>query len=164
MLRHLFRPLLSLLVLLIFMGSAGWLYTGHFCKMEEACEEVVSGDCCSDKGDACKVDQSAFGDDRLAQKVTSDRNESASENLYSTNDETCCFDVDFYLNFPVYKTTSFGIPEAGFLSIDFVVNTNFNSSSFQNSSFGFAGMATPTPLHEWVSLSQRLAVLSVFRV
>jgi hypothetical protein len=50
MLRHLFRPLLSLLVLLIFMGSAGWLYTGHFCKMEEACEEVVSGDCCSDEG------------------------------------------------------------------------------------------------------------------
>ena len=161
MLRHLFRPLLSLLVLLIFMGSAGWLYTGHFCKMEEACEEVISGDCCSDKGDACKVDQSAFVNEVPVQNAT---HESSSEVYYSANDENCCFDVDFYLNFPVYKTTSLAIPEAGFLSIDFMVNTCLNSSNFLNSSLGFAGMDSPPPLDEWVSLSQRLAELSVFRV
>ncbi len=96
MLLKLYKSIVFLLMLLIFMGSAGWLYSAHFCKMQAACEELSSGDCCASGDEVC-------GEAQGQQK------ESVPSKGFSAQ-SACCVTVNLYYNFPLYRSLNYELP------------------------------------------------------
>lgn len=149
MIHRILRPLVFLLTLLLFMGSAGWMYTGHFCKMEVSCEEINEDDCCNQL------------------PIEKETSAETADGLFLSAPaagETCCFDVNFYINFPLYRTTVVEIPDVTIVNGSLIAHTFFHADNFFIPSLASPLQSDPMGLKGTIALSQRLAELKVFRV
>ena len=120
--------LLILLMFQLILGSTAWMYSAHLCKMEDGCDESTEMSCCMDE-EVVEVDDSNC----------------SSEILVPTNtSESCCFEVNTYFNFPLYRIFKTEVPAEqltiaflGNLSIDVigfnhVLNQNYSQLIFED--------------------------------
>ncbi|MBL7923918.1 MAG: hypothetical protein JNL88_06950 [Bacteroidia bacterium] len=126
-----FRPFVWLLMLLVFMGSAGWMYTAHLCRMQDQCETEMEA-CCSDRPETCSpVPVSALAADFYAEGMAS----------------PCCIDLNLYYNFPLYPVDKVEIPYAQHLQVMAILHgiefSNFDLTVFPGLNFRSHG---PPPL------------------
>ncbi len=146
MAKRVLQSFLMLLMLLIFMGSAGWMYTAHFCKMEKSCDAVVDCDCCNEGDDSCNTSRSGMEGD-LA---------------FSQAGDACCFEVNAYYNFPLYRSITVEIP-VNQMAVDLYYTPLFTNLHAPFLLPGGAYDDFPDALSA-LSLSQRLASLHILRV
>lgn len=146
MLQRLFRPIVFLLMLLIFMGSAGWMYTSHFCKMEKSCVEEKNGACCEENDKDCSLSPTL---------------NPGLINLQSST-ESCCVNINLYYNFPLYRAFVLETPSLGFSFISVLPDHLLNSTNSLLISLRKDGVKHPPD--KYPDLSRKLAVLNVFRV
>lgn len=88
-------------ILILFMfqfvlGSTAWMYSSHFCKMQDGCADTLEASCCIEDGDA-----------EVLEIPTSDDSCSPSDFAQM---EDCCFEISPYLNFPVYRIVKTELP------------------------------------------------------
>lgn len=144
MLKSIRQPFLSMLMLLFMLGSAGWMYTVHFCKMKEVCPEV-SGACCNNEI-SCASKSINAGD--FKKEV-------------SAKNQQCCEDISGYYNFPVYRLMKLSAPvdlgESCFVHNEQKVVETLNPDAF------YRVLKQPPAIH-FSSVSERLSLLNVFRV
>ena len=120
--------LIILLMFQLVLGSTAWMYSAHLCKMEDGCDESTEMSCCMDE-EVVEVDDSNC----------------SSEILVPTNtSESCCFEVNTYFNFPLYRIFKTEVPAEqltiaflGNLSIDVigfnhVLNQNYSQLIFED--------------------------------
>lgn len=92
--RHsLFIPFILCLLL---VGSAGWLYSAHFCKTETSCH-ADAGACCNDMAESADV---------------------CGEQMNATAGmQGCCSTVNAFMYFPVYPILKMELPAEQFFSL-----------------------------------------------
>lgn len=87
--------LLILFMFQLVLGSTAWMYSSHFCKMEVGCDESTEVSCCSDE-----LNTEAW-------EVLP-----AEESCCPPNTpQTCCFEINPYINFPVYRIIKTELPD-----------------------------------------------------
>ena len=137
--------LLILLMFQLILGSTAWMYSAQLCRMEDGCDESTEMSCCMDE-EVVEVDDSNC----------------SSEILVPTNStESCCFEVNTYFNFPLYRIFKTEIP-ADQLTIAFLGNLPIDVVGFnhvlkaEHSQLSFADSESPP--------DEKLVLFSVFRI
>jgi hypothetical protein len=139
-------------ILILFMfqfvlGSTAWMYSSHFCKMQDGCADSMEASCCIDDGDA-----------EVLEIPTSDDSCCPSDFAQTEN---CCFEISPYINFPVYRIVKTELPSDHVMvaslferSLDLIAENSFVEGS--GMSFNFPKIESP-PL-------DKLILYSVFRI
>lgn len=91
-----------LLILFMFqfvLGSTAWMYSSHFCKMEDGCDELTVVSCCADEVNVEALEVP-----------------SAEESCCPPSSaQSCCFEINPYINFPVYRIIKTELPGDHFM-------------------------------------------------
>jgi hypothetical protein len=86
--------LIILLMFQLVLGATAWMYSAQLCKMEDGCDESTEMSCCMDE-----------------ELVEVDDSNCSSEILFpTTTTESCCFEVNTYFNFPLYRILKTELP------------------------------------------------------
>lgn len=137
-----------LLILFMFqfvLGSTAWLYSSHFCKMEDECDEAKEVSCCAEE---VYVEELKIpGSEEIC--------------CPSGPAQNCCFEINPYINFPVYRIIKTELPGDHFMV----------ASLFQRSVDVLGGNILFEPNHVWSGFTNadssppdKLILLGVFRI
>ena len=137
--------LLILIMFQLILGATAWMYSGHLCKMEDGCSESSEATCCMDE------ETFALENSPLLNEFECPTN----------TPESCCFEINTYFNFPLYRIFKTELP-SDFFSIAFLGNLSidvigFNQLNKEDSGqLNFANSESP-PI-------EKLVLYSVFRI
>jgi hypothetical protein len=86
-----------LLILFMFqfvLGSTAWMYSSHFCKMQDDCAYSTEVSCGAESEYVDGVEVPA-----------------AESCCSPTSETSCCFEINPYINFPVYRILKTELPD-----------------------------------------------------
>ncbi len=137
-----------LLILFMFqfvLGSTAWMYSSHFCKMEDGCDESIDVSCCAQEMELDGMDIP-----------------SSDEMICPTSStQSCCFEVNSYINFPVYRIIKTELPSDHIIvaslfekSLDLLGGNAFFEED--HLCLNFSGAESPP--------QDKLTLLNVFRI
>ena len=137
--------LIILLMFQLVLGSTAWMYSAHLCRMEDGCDESTEMTCCMDE-EVVEV-----GDSNCSSEIL----------VPTSTTESCCFEVNTYFNFPLYRIFKTEVP-ADQLTIAFLGNLSIDVVGFnqvlkaEHSQLIFADAESPP--------DEKGILFSVFRI
>lgn len=137
--------ILVLIMVQLVLGAAAWMYTAHLCKYDDGCGDTATMACCGA--------EDTFKAPELPSKGMAE--------CHQGNESNCCYDVNTYINFPLYFSKKTELPMEKSLLVflgDFCSNT---VEVFQKEDHSLSDIYSPKseapPDKKWL-------FLSVFRI